>query len=76
MTGPHRGVREHLRGNQRALRDLQPRIFVFDVARDVGVPGPEGAEQLFDVRDRALSRSESGEGITTSDDGDEQRQRD
>jgi len=35
----------------------------------------EGAEQLLYVRDRARSRSESGERVTTSGDGDERYER-
>ena len=37
--------------------------------------GAERAEQLFDVRDRARPRGESGQGATTSDDRDQRRQR-
>jgi hypothetical protein len=39
------------------------------------MPRAEGAEQLLDVGDRARAGGESGEGVTTSDEGDEQRQR-
>jgi hypothetical protein len=39
------------------------------------MPGAERAEQLLDVRDGARAGGESGEGVTTSDEGDEQRQR-
>ena len=39
------------------------------------MPGAEGSEQLLDVRDGTRAGGESGEGVTTSDEGDEQRQR-
>ena len=70
-----RAVGEHSRGHQRALRDLQPRVLVFGVARDVGVSRAERPEQLLDVRDRARTRPESGERVATAGESDEQRER-
>ena len=71
---PDGGVVEHARWNERASRDLDARVLVLRVARDVGVALDEGAEQLVRVRARRGLPSRIPRGVAAARGREEQRE--